>query len=244
MNATENTFGRVGANRSYRDDRQPADSHFERLAWPVLKDHVGGGEIINTALLGSAGGFLDRQAGIDFIWTSGDGRPAVRHGYGALTTGGDVTPPTFVRGVAARFQYLDYKTFTIRALRYSGAKTELEKRLEQTLANHDHGEMVAGYTAHAYGCERTKTLLRVAMVKTRDLMMVYRYGVEGRDYYKQSTNNADFICFDWDILPEAYVRSVGCQLWIVRVESPSIEQKPIRTGFFGRHGEVSRGAKQ
>jgi hypothetical protein len=58
--------------------------------------------------------------------------------------------------------------------------------------------------------------------------MVYRYGVEGRDYYKRRTDNADFICFDWDELPSAYIRSVGCPLWMVRIESAQSGARAMR----------------
>lgn len=83
-------------------------------------------------------------------------------------------------GVASRIQYTSkfYPTFTVRASRVSGAKTELEKR-KQAIEN---GYFYPRLTLQAYINKDTGELIRGAIVKTVDLFELIDNG-----YY--STND-------------------------------------------------------
>lgn len=77
----------------------------------------------------------------------------------------------FMRGVASRVQVggTDWRTFTVRKSRSSGAKTEFAKRLE-AIRKQREGALYPALTIHAYvSGYRNGLLLSVAMVCTADL---------------------------------------------------------------------------
>lgn len=215
------SYGQVNANRSYREDHAPADDAFERIAWPRLQSVVGGfitnAGCLNSPALGQVGKLLDVYSGIDYLWTSLDAKYPRRVGYGPLYTAGGT--PEFVRGLAVRMQWLDYKTFTVRCARDTGAETEYSKRMRQLVFDVDHDELVASYFAHAYVDNRTRKLRRVAMAKMREIMLLLKYGREGVHYTRNSTPNGQtFFAIDWDSYESSYASVIGARPYFVRVE--------------------------
>ena len=110
-----------------------------------------------------------------------------------------------LQGVAARVQFgSNFKTFTIRSKRHSGAKTELEKRIEQI----EQGYFYPAFTMQAYFDSRDSLkLLSIAVVKTIDL-----YNFITDCPAKVHTNKSDNIfkyCY-WSDLKKA-----GCNIKII-----------------------------
>lgn len=129
---------------------------FERLVWPAIADHCGGGEFISTEKHQGdpVAQRLDMCAGIDGI--------QIREDLAA------------VRGFAIRVQWCQesYDTFTIRQTRHTGTQTELEKRNMQ-IRQICKGAIYPVYTVQAYVTKRrTGTLLKAAVTTTTTL---YRY---------------------------------------------------------------------
>lgn len=93
---------------------------------------------------------LDRMSGIDYIRQDNNG----------------------LQGIAARVQWgKAWNTFTIRAQRYTGSETELEKRLEQI----EKGYFYPKFTLQAYFDNRKQNnLLSIAIIKTKDLYNLYK----------------------------------------------------------------------
>jgi hypothetical protein len=156
----------------WRRDLGASSQAFVNFAWPAVKDLCGGGtlELVEST---TAEGFqkqLDVLAGID-SWQLLDGR-----GY--------------MRGIASRMQQSDnnWKTFTIRKSRSSGARTELEKRLEQ-IARAEEGALYPYLTVQGYVRHWTNgPLIGAAVVRTADL---YKFVVEHEADIKPLPNRAD-----------------------------------------------------
>lgn len=139
-----------------RRDMSDAAFDFQRLVWPAIADHCGGGQFVSTEKhQGDAvAECLDMCAGIDGV--------QVREDLAA------------VRGFAIRIQWCSesFDTFTIRQTRRSGAQTELEKRNLQ-IQQIQRGAMYPFYTVQAYITKRrTGRLLKAAVTTTTTL---YRY---------------------------------------------------------------------
>lgn len=97
-----------------------------------------------------------------------------------------------LQGIASRVQFgNDWQTYTIRAKRQSGAKTELEKRLEQI----QHGYFYPAFTLQAYFDNRKDlNLLSIAVVKTVDL---YHFLINNPSRVKKRTSDNMFIFCSW-----------------------------------------------
>lgn len=122
-----------------------------------------------------------------------------------------------VRGVAVRVQWgNNYKTFTIRYKRHTGAPTEYAKRLAAIRGN--DGALYPYLTIQAYADKRNNgSLLGYAVVKTSDL---YQY-VEGRlnegGYWGQVHSNRcpegnTFLWVGFNELIQAGVHCIVCDL--------------------------------
>jgi hypothetical protein len=172
-------------NSRWQNDMARSSKAFVEFAWPAVEKFCGGGrlEMVEST---SAQGFvrdLDVLAGID-AWQLLDGR-----GY--------------MRGIASRMQAdpRDWRTFTIRRSRTSGARTEFEKRV-QAIQEHEHGALYPALTVHGYVATWDKgPLLSAAVVRTADL---YSYIVEHEaEVPWRPTSNATFYCPTWSQLQAA-----------------------------------------
>ena len=96
-----------------------------------------------------------------------------------------------IQGIASRVQFgNDWNTFTIRARRISGAKTEYEKRKEQI----DKGYIFPYYTLQAYFDNRKDlNLLSVCIIKTIDLYNE----IENNMHVKTKTSDNVFKFISW-----------------------------------------------
>lgn len=172
---------------------------FSRLVWPLVGPWCGGGVFTSVESESHVlAKDLDVLAGID--------------GFQKLPQKG------VMRGIASRIQWTDkdWKTFTIRKNRGSGAETELKKRL-YALAHLDKGFFYPHLTIQAYITERrVGTLISVAVTRTTELIP-YAYETWMNNEKKNSTAVREklakdedgslswFLAVDWD----AYKRA-GC----------------------------------
>ncbi|MEO6891008.1 MAG: hypothetical protein ABI324_18640 [Ktedonobacteraceae bacterium] len=162
---------------------------FQRLVLPKITSWCGNGEF--KVIEGQAGDSLaedfDVWAGIDVIQKMSD--------LGAI------------RGIASRIQWgRDYSTFSIRASRSTGTKTELEKRTV-ALAHLDKGCLFPHITVQAYISQRRVGFLRsVAIAYTQELI-AYTNKM-GKGINKHSVTDDDgsvstFLSVDWDAYKQA-----------------------------------------
>lgn len=188
------------ANQSTADFIDLVAPVLQRPGWPTR------GEIVSVEYLGERVAqlvsdrlrdVLDMNAGIDFIQVAENG---------------------CLRGIASRVQPCEkaWDTFTIRARRVSGAKTELDKRTLAFGPNERwRGWIVPYFTIQAYvyappvrGIGLERSLLSVGVTMTRDLIEYVDANEAGDAWYWQRTGNAWFIVVPWD----AY-RASGKRLW-------------------------------
>jgi hypothetical protein len=97
-----------------------------------------------------------------------------------------------LQGIAARVQWgFNYNTFTIRMQRKTGAKTELEKRIEQI----KNGYIYPAYTLQAYFDNRKENnLLSIAIIKTIDLYTLY---FSNPKLFRVNESDNIFLILDW-----------------------------------------------
>jgi hypothetical protein len=137
-----------------RVDLSDSTYDFLRAVWSDISPVCGGGEF--SPVEGNANEELqvqlDTLAGIDGV---------------------QILPNKIgMRGIASRIQWgpIDWGTFTIRAIRGSGARTELEKRL-YAIEHPEEGLLLPHLTVQAYISERrTGHLLSAAVAYTRELI--------------------------------------------------------------------------
>jgi len=105
-----------------------------------------------------------------------------------------------LQGIACRVQFgKAWDTFTIRAKRHTGAKTEYEKRLEQI----QNGYFYPQFTIQAYFDNRQDlNLLSICIIKTLDLY----FEVQHNKNVKRRTSDNVFIYIHWDDLPSDKVK--------------------------------------
>jgi len=147
---------------------------FESVVWPMIVDVLGGGELLRMENRPDVelARLLDMKAGID--------------GWQIRTDG--------MRGIAARVQTdCEYRTFTVRRERDSGAKTEYEKRAEAIYGN--NGLIYPTITVQAYRVINNEGIVvSVGVARTKDVFDFIRAG-----YAKQKrTSNAWFFVAPWD----------------------------------------------
>ena len=107
---------------------------------------------------------------------------------------------TGLQGIAARVQWRKkpYYTFTIREERYTGAKTEYEKRVEQIKNGYFHPR----FTMQAYCDNRTdNNLLSAAMCKTVDL---YEFVEKYPELIRSRMSDNLFMAIGWSDFEEKY----------------------------------------
>lgn len=151
----------------WKDDLSKSNKAFLEIVWPRIETIVGGGEIKHVEMLqdNALAKDLDIQCGID-VWQTIAGRGC--------------------RGIASRVQFgsTDWGTFTIRSRRFSGARTELEKRIEAI----ETGKFIFPYlTCHAY--IDNLQLVNAYVARTKDIFEAIK-----RNRYKtRQTTNAEFL---------------------------------------------------
>jgi hypothetical protein len=129
---------------------------------------------------------MDRFGGIDYLY---------------LSPFGDL------KGVASRIQSpeKDYRTFTVRCQRESGARTELAKRS----ADVQHPGIFPALTLQAYVRDlttpvRKRILLRFAVARTSDLLKVVKDGGYRTQFTGQAQDGqASFYVVGWDAMVDA-----------------------------------------
>ncbi|MEN6487655.1 MAG: ParB N-terminal domain-containing protein [Smithella sp.] len=117
-----------------------------------------------------------------------------------------------IRGIASRIQTgSNYKTFTIRKTRDTGARTEYEKRKIAI----EKGYLYPYLTVQAYVAENGK-LLSFAVAKTEDIIDAIDHGLYSiRRTGQKQIGQAEFYVVNWDDMKKA-----GYEIIIV-------EKKPI-----------------
>ncbi len=170
---------------------------FADIVWPRIADELGGGALIPVEAV-TATSFardLDLLAGID-AWH-------IRRADGLM------------RGIAARVQFdCDFRTFTIRYSRASGADTEFDKRLR---AMREYGDWLwPAVTVQAYVRESPPTLLSAASIRTADLFSLAQALIDKPDEagrgvgwgLRPAYDQNWFLWIGWD-----YLTDLGLSLW-------------------------------
>jgi hypothetical protein len=145
---------------------------FAAQVWPLCRDHVLGGELMQMEGRADAelARILDSMAGID--------------GWQIGTCG--------VRGIASRIQVgKNWRSFTIRLSVNSGARTEYEKRLA-AIESCD-GWMYPALTIQAYSQSRAGPIIEAGIAYTRDVIGYISAGY----HYTKPVHNATFAVCDW-----------------------------------------------
>lgn len=176
---------------------------FVRVVVPAIRQFIGPGRIEPVESTASTGlkHDLDVLAGVD-CWQLQDSQGRMR-------------------AIASRVQWdtKSWRTFTIRAGRENGSRTELAKRLEAFL-HPEAGWLLPALTVQAYLTrpERSGKLIEAAVIYTADL---YDYVI--RNPCKESRNNytdgpGKTAWFDWYLWDD--LRRDGKRVEIVPVRQP------------------------
>lgn len=105
-------------------------------------------------------------------------------------------------GLASRVQRgFNFQTFTIRAARESGTKTELEKRLNAITG----GALFPTLTLQAYLSTDGEELLQMALVSTIDLFdFIQKFPSQSKHTGENQHGQASFIVVKWDDFKRKY----------------------------------------
>lgn len=178
----------------WASDMQAANSLFVTFITEISSKMTG--QLISTELEGGKlAEIFDTYAGIDavHVWRNN------------------------VRGVAVRVQWgKNYKTFTIRYKRHTGAPTEYAKRLSAIRGN--DGALYPYLTIQAYADKRSAgNLLGYAIVKTADLYEYVENRLSSDPYWESVHSNVcpegnTFLWVSFDELIKANVHCIVCDL--------------------------------
>lgn len=173
------------AMSNFNNDMNWTSGLFEQHVWPSISELCGGGEIITMEIsVDQLADAFDKHSGID-AW--------------------QVTPDSGMRGIGSRIQRIKddvrpYDSFTVRAKRFNGVKTEFAKRKEAVESN--RGFVYPYLTVQAYVREQDNQLLSAAVCKTADLIWFIENGYSQEN---QTTNAAFYVCF-WRDMVKAGVK--------------------------------------
>lgn len=149
------------------------DLSFSKDVFSIIKPYIEkdtNSMIIDVEGAGDALKQLDINAGIDYMLVSNKG----------------------IRGLASRVQAgKSWRTFTVRARKQSGAKTEYEKRIDAI----NEGYIYPYYTMQAYA---DNDKIEYAICKTDDLYRLIQSCPN--KVKKRSTTNAEFLVVNWSDL--------------------------------------------
>jgi hypothetical protein len=147
---------------------------------------------------------LDQKSGIDFIRENNAG----------------------LQGIAARIQWgYNWRTFTIRKTRYTGTKTEFEKRIEQI----DKGYIFPAFTLQGYFDSRQNNdLLGIAIIKTKNL---YEFILKNplKAYRNRSDN--EFLYVHWHDLMDDKIK-IHEPYELIKVEKEKKKDYPKQQKLF------------
>lgn len=155
---------------------------FENLVWPVIKENIGGGELITLESVNMdqdlTAKYLDLRCGADYL--------QVIDGEGT-------------RILASRVQqsFKNWRSFTIRKERATGTTTEYEKLVN---ALNMGGAIMPYYTVQAYVDK--ESVIGVGVAKTEDIIDAIKAGK-----FEERTNPQDgnlFYAVFWHFLPMVY----------------------------------------
>lgn len=156
----------------FTKDMDWSSALFANLVWPLLRDRIGGGELLQMENRPDhdLAQVLDTKAGIDAFQVRGD----------------------LMRGIACRCQVgTDYRTFTIRKSRHSGTRTEYDKRLEAISS--PGCCLFPALTIQAYAKTETGPILSAGAAYTKDVFSFIQEGKAGT----KPVNNATFWVVPW-----------------------------------------------
>lgn len=176
----------------WRNDMHKSSNAFKEIVWPCIADHLGNGALIlvEDVTEDTMRKSLDQLAGID-AWH-------IHNKYG-------------IRGIGSRIQVgKNWRTFTVRYKRDSGAETEYEKR--KRAINSEHGWIYPHLTVQAYLETWQGPLFGVCIAKTKDII---EYVSNGCCEFNR-TNNSSFAVVSWDGLKQC-----GCE--IIEIEQKNTE---------------------
>lgn len=184
--------------RTVSSDMGNSTKQWMEIVWPHLGPKIGGGVYLPMEGVKSPLPMaLDMQCGIDGIQLPLYGEPI------AWATRVQKCSPS------GGFATSGYDTFTIRSFRDSGAKTELEKRIEDT-RDVDRTEgprpLRSGLTGHAY-IDDGGNFLSCGVICTVDLNRYLRFGQ--RFIRSNRTNNAGFVYVGWRLIEMTFYEVMG-----------------------------------
>lgn len=163
----------------FQQDLQSSASDFARIIWPVISEWCGGGDCIDvekstTGIADNVLSLLDMRAGIDQLQV--------------------LSESVGLRGIASRIQwgYRSWDTFSVRASRSTGTRTELSKR---SYALSNRGVLYPHWTVQAYVTDRINgTLLSVAVAYTDQLIpYIQQYG----KHQNNLDGHSSFLYVNW-----------------------------------------------
>lgn len=204
---------------TFEKDLSDSAYTFREIVWPAIQDMVGGGRIIpiESEVTEDLKTILDMDAGIDALQV--------------------IKPEGLIRGIGSRIQWGDkaWNTFTIRKSRDSGAKTELQKRIESI--DGKRGGLYPHLTVQGYVTKpRTGELQSVAIAPTRELFHLANYldiksKPQRNSWGYNRASNAEFIWISWQfcILNRVPVKQ--------RIYSASQNKYSMGYGDYGEIGE-------
>ncbi len=156
---------------SVAKDMKWSSTLFINQVWPIAKKYIGG-ELMQMEGRPDMelATMLDMKAGID--------------GWNIHTNG--------LRGIASRIQAgADWRTFTIRESRDSGAETEFEKRKRAIESNE---WLYPAITIQAYAQTQTGPILSIGITHTTTII---KYIKDGCSYIRPTCNARFYVC-EWD----------------------------------------------
>lgn len=156
-------------------DMRRSKTAFESLVWPVVRELIGGGELISME------DQSDDRLRTLFDTTSGIDAWQYRSGVGMY-------------GIASRVQPSgrDWSTFTLRVARSNCTRTEAQKLWEAV--NAADGRVYPKWFAQAYTSADSSSLLSVGVCETRAVLECWRAGCG----WRQWATNAEFHVAPWD----------------------------------------------
>jgi hypothetical protein len=170
-------------NRIIKKDLSISTERFNQIVKPKLKEVLGGEFLtVEGQTTDKMREILDILSGID-SW--------------------HVNKLKGIRGIASRIQEIDkikypyskpFNTFTIRNKRYSGAKTEFEKRKESIEKNY----LYPFFTIQAYINKNDNSLLSLAIAKTKDIIdYIIKNNPKTKNTGYEQVGQANFFIIKW-----------------------------------------------
>lgn len=161
----------------FEQDATWSEKTLSQIVWPAIKSSVGGNLISVEGDGGNIAKQIDMNSGIDAF---------IKYDIG-------------IKSIASRVQKCrasrPWDSFTIRASRNTGAKTEWEKRSSAVMSNDVLYPMI---TMQSYVCDQTSRFVSACIIKTEYL---YKYAEAEIDKLElRRASNATFYVVYWSRL--------------------------------------------